>query len=65
MVRLLLYFDSTNMLTNIGVTHETLENNIIVVLLSYITDFSICLHANIWLTAVYQLKFIDSDGAYI
>lgn len=48
------------MLTNIGVTHEILENNIIAVLFNYITDFN--KHANIWLTAVYRLKFIDSDG---
>lgn len=60
LVWLLVYFDLTNMLTNIGVTHEILENNIIAVLFNYITDFN--KHANIWLTAVYRLKFIDSDG---
>lgn len=52
MVRLLVYFELTNMLSNIGVTHETLENNIIAVLFNYITDFN--KHANIWLTAVYR-----------
>lgn len=64
MVRLLVYFDLTNVLTNIGVIlHETLENKIIAVPFNYITDFN--KHANIWLTAVYRLKFIDSDGALI
>lgn len=46
MVRLLVYFDLTNMLSNIGVTHETLEDNIIAVLFNYITDFN--KHANIY-----------------